>query len=52
METNLIPAANFATLIANMIAARQEVAAAHGITLTDDEIADSVKAALLRLARG
>jgi hypothetical protein len=37
--------------IAGMIAARDEYAAEHGLTVTDDEIVASVKASLVRMIR-
>lgn len=38
-------------LITNMIADRRNYIAANGITATDDDIADSIKAALIRMMK-
>lgn len=38
-----------ALMIDGMIQTRKDYAAEHGITLTDEQIADSVKASLLRM---
>jgi len=37
------------TLIGNMADARRELAAKHGVTMTEDDIVDSIKAALLKM---
>lgn len=36
-------------LITNMIAARRDYATTNGLTVTDNDIADSIKASLIRM---
>lgn len=45
-DTNTNPLTD---LIAGMIAARRDYAATNGITVTDNDIADSIKASLIRM---
>ena len=49
MTTNTTPAHAFRTCIAQMADARREFAAAHGFTVTEDEVAAHVKASLVRM---
>jgi hypothetical protein len=50
MTTNTnTPAAALRTMIAEMATARREYAAANGFTASDDEIADHIKASLIRM---
>jgi hypothetical protein len=50
MTTNTATARqSLQTLIGNMADTRRELAAKHGITMTEDDIADSIKAALLKM---
>ncbi len=50
MTTNTnTPTAALRTMIAEMATARREYAAANGFTASDDEIADHIKASLIRM---
>lgn len=43
---------NFRNLVNDMIAERRQFAADNGFVATDDEIADHIKASLIRMMKG
>jgi hypothetical protein len=49
MTSTQTTAQNFYNLISEMANARKEFAADNGFTATDDEIAESIKASLIRM---